>query len=155
MRKNGRLLPPGLLLRPATFLQRPLAQDVGIALAALRKLDDLRHDRLSHILGAVAGAQSDSGHFEGNPRARSVSGSNRETLRYGWMGMVGGDQRDAEVDCIPDVSLWHCCATAAHINANLRSVSRCLGSLACSAAFMLSCANQSNTLSMSMVGGPA
>jgi hypothetical protein len=89
------------------------------------------------------------------PRARSVSGSNRETLRYGWMGMVGGDQRDAEVDCIPDVSLWHCCATAAHINANLRSVSRCLGSLACSAAFMLSCANQSNTLSMSMVGGPA
>ena len=45
----------------------------------------------------------------------------------------GVDQFDAEVACIASASLWHCWAAAAHINANLRNISRSLGSLACSA----------------------
>ena len=69
--------------------------------------------------------------------------------------VLGGiHQLDAEVDCIAGASQRHCCAAAVHSNANLRKVSRCLASLACSAAFMLSCANHSNTLAMSMMGSP-
>ena len=38
----------------------------------------------------------------------------------------GVDQFDAEVACIASASLWHCWAAAAHINANLRNISRSL-----------------------------
>jgi hypothetical protein len=41
--------------------------------------------------------------------------------------LLGGvDQLDAEVACIASASLWHCWAAAAHINANLRNISRSL-----------------------------
>jgi hypothetical protein len=60
----------------------------------------------------------------------------------------GVDQFDAEIVCVAGALL--CCAAAVHSNDNLISVSRCPGSLACSAAFMLSCANHSNTLAMSI-----
>src|SRR5262245_51647002 len=48
-------------------------------------------------------------------------------------------------------STWDRSAEAAHINANLSSISHCLGSLVCSAACLLSCANQSKTVAMSIV----
>jgi hypothetical protein len=64
------------------------------------------------------------------------------------------DQLDAEVACIASASLWHCWAVAAHINANLRNISRSLGSLACSAMRMLSCANKSKSSAVSTVGSP-
>jgi hypothetical protein len=69
--------------------------------------------------------------------------------------LLGGvDQLHAEVACIADASLWHCWAVAAHINANLRNISRSLGSLASSAMRMLSCANKSKSSAVSTVGKP-
>jgi hypothetical protein len=66
--------PRGPLRRGADPYETALRQDAcsqrmsGLRSAALRKFDDFRCDCLSHVLGAVAGPQSDSGHFEVNPK---------------------------------------------------------------------------------------
>ena len=50
----------------------------------------------------------------------------------------------SELACVSvDASLRHCCAAVPHINANLRNISRCCHSVACSAASMRSLVNQS------------
>ena len=64
--------------------------------------------------------------------------------------VLGVHQRDVEVAGSFDASLRHCCAVAAHNNANLRNVSRCSHSVACLPASMLSRANQSKTSAMFM-----
>src|SRR6476659_10895274 len=67
----------------------------------------------------------------------------------------GVDPLDAELACASvDASLRHCCAAVPHINANLRNISRCCHSVACSAASMLSLVNQSKRITRSIADLP-
>ena len=66
------------------------------------------------------------------------------------------DQFDVEIDCsVPgrsvDCSSRQRCAAAPQSSDNFIHISRCRGSSVCSAADVLSCANQSKTLAMSIV----
>ena len=65
------------------------------------------------------------------------------------VGTTTVDELAAEVDCAARRSA----AAAPHSNANLVSVSRRFGSFECLAMSLLSCANHSNTLAMS-IGPP-
>jgi len=62
----------------------------------------------------------------------------------------------SELACVSvDASLRHCCAAVPHINANLRNISRCCHSVACSAASMLSLVNQSKRITRSIADLPS
>src|SRR4051812_32816426 len=70
----------------------------------------------------------------------------------------GGTHRKAPQRSVPTnyrrcCSALHCCAALAHSNANSANFSRRSRSAACSPMLLLSCANHSNTLAMSI--GPS